>query len=100
MTQDPTTGIVNGLSSNPLFALPLSRSSSTSSIALETPFPTGTALSFGPFAINPNFDNSYVQDWNLTIQRQVTSTLGLEVAYVGVKGTHLQLSQNINQPFV
>jgi len=24
----------------------------------------------------------------------------LEVAYVGVKGTHLQLSQNINQPFV
>jgi hypothetical protein len=42
----------------------------------------------------------YAQDWNLTIQRQLTTTLGLEVAYVGMKATHLQLTQNINQPFV
>ena len=42
----------------------------------------------------------YAQDWNLTIQRQITSSLGLEVAYVGMKATHLQLNQNINQPFV
>jgi hypothetical protein len=42
----------------------------------------------------------YAQDWNLTIQRQITSSLGLEVAYVGMKATHLQLTQNINQPFV
>jgi hypothetical protein len=42
----------------------------------------------------------YAQDWNLTIQRQITSTLGLEVAYVGMKATHLQLLLNVNQPFV
>lgn len=100
MTQDPTTNIVTGLSSNPLFAVPLSLGSATNSISLEDPFPAGTGISLGPFAINPNFDNSYAQDWNLTIQRQLSSTLGVEVAYVGVKGTHLQLSQNINQPFV
>jgi hypothetical protein len=100
MTQDPTTNIVTGLSSNPLFAVPLSLGSSTNGITLENPFPAGSPTSLGPFAINPNFDDSYAQDWNLTIQRQVTSTLGLEVAYVGVKGTHLQLAQNINQPFV
>ena len=100
MTQDPTTNIVTGLSSNPLFAVPLSLGSATNSISLENPFPAGTGISLGPFAINPNFDNSYAQDWNLTIQRQLSSTLGVEVAYVGVKGTHLQLSQNINQPFV
>jgi hypothetical protein len=100
MTQDPTTNIVTGLSSNPPFALPISLGSASNSITLENPFPAGTGISLGPFAINPNFDNSYAQDWNLTIQRQITSTLGVEVAYVGVKGTHLQLLENVNQPFV
>ena len=100
MAQDPTTNIVNGLSSNPLFAVPISLGSSMNGITLENPFPAGTGISLGPFAINPNFDNAYVQDRNLTIQRQLSSTLGVEVAYVGVKGTHLQILQNINQPFV
>ena len=100
MTQSPTTNIVTGLSSNPLFALPVSLGSSTNAITLENPFPAGTGISLGPFAINPNFDDAYAQDWNLTIQRQLSSTLGVEVAYVGVKGTHLQILQNINQPFV
>src|SRR6266566_2269006 len=100
MTQDPTTNIVTGLSSNPLFAVPLSLSSASSSITLENPFPEGTGISLGPSAINSNFDDMYAQDWNLTIQRQITSNLGIEVAYVGLKATHLQLTQNINQPFV
>jgi hypothetical protein len=100
MTQAPTTNILNGLSSNPLFALPLNLGSSSNTITLENPFPAGTAISLGPFAINSNFDNAYAQDWNLTIQRQLSSTLGVEVAYVGVKGTHLQILQNINQPLV
>ena len=100
MTQAPTTNIVTGLSSNPLFAVPVNLGSASSSITLENPFPPGTGISLGPNAINPNFDNSYAQDWNLTIQRQLSSTVGVEVAYVGVKGTHLQLTQNINQPFV
>jgi hypothetical protein len=97
MAQDPTTNIVTGLSSNPPFALPLSASGS---ITLENPGAAVSSVSLGPSAINPNFNDMYAQDWNLTIQRQITSTLGVEVAYVGTKGTHLQLTQNINQPFV
>ncbi|MCU1318471.1 MAG: hypothetical protein JWN63_3793 [Candidatus Acidoferrum typicum] len=100
MTQDPTTNIVTGLSTNPLFALPISASSSSNSITLENPSAAVVGTSLGPAAINSNFNDAYAQDWNLTIQRQITSTLGLEVAYVGVKGTHLQLTQNINQPFL
>ena len=100
MTQDPTTNIVTGLSSNPLFAVPISLGSATNSITLENPFPAGSGISLGPFAVSPNFDDAYAQDWNLTIERQVTSSLGVEVAYVGTKGTHLQLAQNFNQPFV
>jgi hypothetical protein len=29
-----------------------------------------------------------IDSWNATVQRQVTSTMSLEVAYVGTKGTH------------
>ncbi len=95
MTQDPTTNIIIGLSGNPPFAIP---SSLSGSVTLENPGVRVTSL--GPASINPLFDDAYAQDWNLTIQRQLTPTLGLEVAYVGVKATHLQLTQNINQPFV
>jgi len=100
MTQDPTTNIVTGLSSNPPFALPLSVSSATSSITLENPSAAITGVSLGPSAINSSYDDMYAQDWNLTVQRQITPSLGIEVAYVGLKATHLQLTQNINQPFV
>jgi hypothetical protein len=101
LTQDPTTNIVTGLSSNPPFALPISASpSATTQLTLENPSSGVRAPSLGPASINPNFNDGYSQDWNLTIQRQITTSLGLEAAYVGVKGTHLQLNRNINQPFV
>ena len=100
LTQAPTTNTVTGLSSNPLFALPISASSATNSITIENPSAAVTSVSLGPSAINPGFDNMYAQDWNLTVQREITSNLGLEVGYVGLKATHLQLLQNINQPFV
>jgi hypothetical protein len=100
LTQAPTTNIVSGLSANPLFALPISASSATNSITIENPSAAVAGTSLGPAAINPNFDNMYAQDWNLTIQREITTTLGLQVGYVGLKATHLQLLQNINQPFV
>jgi len=100
MTQAPTTNIVSPLSSNPPFAVPISASSATNSITAENPSAAIVGTSLGPVVINPGFDNSYAQDWNLSIQREITQNLGLEVAYIGVKGTHLQLTQNINQPLV
>ena len=98
MTQDPTTNIVTGLSANPPFAIPISVSSGV--ITVENPGATLAGTSLGPAAINPNFNDMYAQDWNLTIDRQLTPSMGLSVAYVGLKGTHLQLNQNINQPLV
>jgi len=100
MTQAPTTNIITGLSGNPPFAVPIAASSATNAITAENPSAAVVGTSLGPASINPGFNNSYAQDWNLSVQRQITANLGLEVAYVGVKGTHLQLTQNINQPFV
>src|SRR5262249_33504284 len=100
LTQQPTINTITGLSGNPTFALPISVSSATSAITLENPSAAITGVSLGPAAIAPDFDSMYAQDWNLSIERQVTSTIEVSVAYVGTKGTHLQLTQNVNQPFV
>jgi hypothetical protein len=100
LSQDPTTNIVSPLSGNPPFAVPISVNSATNTITLENPSAAITGLSLGPSAIDPNFDNMYAQDWNLTVERQLASSLGLEVAYVGMKATHLQMTGNFNQPFV
>ena len=98
LTQDPTTNVVVGLSGNPPFAIPISISSGA--IAVENPGSSLGATSLGPAAINQNFNDMYSQDWNLTVERQLTSSVGLSMAYVGMKATHLQLNQNINQPLV
>jgi hypothetical protein len=100
LTQAPTTNIVTGLSGNPPFALPISASSATNNITIENPSAAVKGTSIGPAAINPGFNDMYAQDWNLTIQRELTPTVGVEVGYVGLKATHLQLTQNINQPFL
>jgi hypothetical protein len=100
MTQAPTTNIVSPLSSNPPFAVPISASSATNSITIENPSAAVVGTSLGPTVIAPGFDNMYAQDWNLTVQREISPSLGLEISYVGTKGTHLQLTQNLNQPFV
>jgi hypothetical protein len=39
----------------------------------------------------------YMQQWDFTIQRQVTGDLMLELAYVGNKGTHLPRTDYINR---
>ena len=38
-----------------------------------------------------------VQSWNLSTQTRLTPNMALDVAYVGSKGTHLTVPENINQ---
>ena len=44
-----------------------------------------------------DFDNAYMQSWNLNLQHQF-KPFALLVGYVGSKGTHLITRRNINQP--
>jgi hypothetical protein len=45
-----------------------------------------------------NHPEGYVQQWNLSLDRQLPGNISLIAAYVGSKGTHLaQYSQQINQ---
>ncbi len=44
-----------------------------------------------------NLRTPYVQNWNVTLQRQLGQTFSLEVRYVGNKGTKLIRGANINE---
>jgi len=93
LTDQPVTNIVTPLSSNPPFATPLSV---TGLVPITNAKPVaGAAIS--PNNVAADFDNSYIQSWNLNIQRELGRDLGVTIAYVGSKGTHLRLSRNINQ---
>ncbi len=70
---------------------------------LRNPFPEGRASTGGSGIQNVNgFDpdppTAYMQQWNLTIERDLGNGQALEVGYVGAKGTHLQRRYNLNQP--
>ncbi|MDE0628713.1 MAG: carboxypeptidase regulatory-like domain-containing protein [Bryobacterales bacterium] len=70
---------------------------------LANPFPTGRARTGGSGIQNVNgFDpdppTAYMQQWNLTVERDLGRGQALEIGYVGAKGTHLQRRYNLNQP--
>ncbi len=56
----------------------------------------GRTFGLAPTTINPKFKDPYVQSWNLNVEQQITPTLGLTLAYVGSKGTHLRIARNMN----
>jgi len=77
-------------------------------------FSTSTAKPFTHFAtlatdaaasgasvstVDQNYNNGYVQSYNLNIQQEITPSTSVMVGYFGSKGTHLRQNININQPF-
>lgn len=94
LTDEPVTGIITGLNSNPPFSQPVT--STSAGLKLTNANSAGSNTT-SPAAIDPNFDNPYVQSYNLNIEEQLTPSTGLTVGYIGSKGTHLRIARNINQ---
>ena len=61
--------------------------------------PTATAgLGQGVFAVDSTLGSGYVQQWNVSVQRELTTNTWIEVAYVGSKITHVGIPDtNLNQ---
>lgn len=61
------------------------------------PAPPGTSLGARTrlaqqvFAVEPERDNPYNQQWNLVFQRELTKNTVLDIAYVGSKAVHLPI---------
>ena len=49
-------------------------------------------------AERPTPSDTYIQQWNFAVQRQLTANTSLDLAYVGNKSTHLNQELSINDP--
>ena len=104
-------GIGNAPGTAPFAAAPFSQSfnNSGSSNALSTlqqPVPQAT-LGFIPRTpttqlsdrvAGPVYKVALLQNWNLSVQYRFSSTVSLDVGYVGSQGDHLILGYGLNQP--
>ena len=95
LTDQPVTNVVTPLSSNPPLATPLTF---TGPVTFTNAVLVAGAAGLAPANVDPNFDNAYVQSWNLNVQREIGRDLAVTIGYFGTKGTHLRISRNINQP--
>jgi len=60
---------------------------------------TGQAVFLLPvtgWSIDPNFPNAYVEQYSLSIQRQLPENMGLEVSYIGSAGRKLSQGIQVN----
>jgi hypothetical protein len=69
-------------------------------LVLDDPFPSdyplsipGSALGFDRWLRTP-----YLQQWNLSVERQLGGSSLIEIAYVGSKGSKILSARDINQP--
>ena len=90
----PMTSIVTGLGGNPPLAVPLTFSGT---IRLNNAITLAGPAGLAPVSIDRDYDNAYVQSWNVNVQRELFKTAWM-IGYIGSKGTHLITRRNINQP--
>jgi len=95
LTDQPMTSLVTPLIGNPPLAVPLTF---TGSIRLDNAINLARVAGLAPQTIDHDFDNAYLQSWNVNLQHELTSNLALMVGYFGSKGSHLITRRNINQP--
>ena len=94
-TDQPMTSIVIGTSTNPPLAVPLTF---TGPIRLDNAINLAGPSGLAPQSIAQDFDNAYLQSWNLNVQREMFRNVAFSIGYYGSKGTHLISRRNLNQP--
>jgi outer membrane receptor protein involved in Fe transport len=95
LVDQPVTNAVTGTAANPPLANPLTF---TGAIRFDNALAVAGPSGLAPATIDNNFENAYVQSWNLNVQREIFSNMALSLGYFGSKGTNLRVSRNINQP--
>jgi Carboxypeptidase regulatory-like domain len=101
LADQPVTNLITGASTNPPLADPRSFSPPASNPGLRATFSNALAAAavagLAPTSVDGDFENAYVQSWNLNVQHEITPTLGVTIGYFGSKGTQLRIQRNINQ---
>jgi Carboxypeptidase regulatory-like domain len=72
-------------------------------IFFNDPFALASTANTLPFAVSndQNMKDSYIQQWNVTLQHKLPASIVIDVAYVGTKGTRLIVTYpDLNMPLV
>jgi len=93
----PVTNSITPLAGNPPLAFPEIASSQLNAISFHNFQQLAGASGLAPGTINQAFQNPYVQNWNLNVQREITPSLAIMAGYFGSKGTNLRIARNVNQ---
>ncbi len=91
--------IVQNLAAQPPFSFTQTNAApatGASPYTMANGFPTTTATS-NNYGVDPNYRVAYVQMWNLNVQRELSSTVLLNVGYTGSKGTALDMLRAPNR---
>ena len=94
LADQPVTNSVTGPAANPPLATPLTFNGA---VRFDNALTVGRAAGLAPSSINQEFNNGYVQSYNLNLQREISSSMSVQIGYFGSKGTHLRISRNVNQ---
>ena len=104
LADQPVTNLVTGNAANPPFAtavaLPANSTTQLFNASCQVGCNAVPGSTISPSSSDPEFDNAYIQSWNLNVQRELRQGLALTVGYYGSKGTHLRLTRNLNQIFL
>jgi hypothetical protein len=94
MVDMPVTNVVTGTSANPPLATPLTFAGN---IRLESAAATALASGLAPTSVDPNFQSGRMQTWNVNVEQQIGSSLGVMIGYFGSHGDRLRITRNVNQ---
>src|SRR4029078_3681361 len=62
------------------------------------PFTPDAGLGQGVFSVDRDLGSGYVQQWNVSVQREITRDIAIELAYTGSKITHVGIPDtDLNQ---
>ena len=108
MSDQPLSGAVTGLSSNPPFTTKVSYTANAVTCAPAavgcTPlipqsqlYAAAAAAAISVSAVQPDFKNATTQTYNLNLQHQLPAGVAASLGFYGSGGRHLRMTENINQ---
>ncbi len=98
----PTPSVANHCSPVPAQIIKVGSTAPSCYVSADQGFPTGLVTTFNPATDNITWvpkdrPDSYVENYFLSVQRQLTKNTLLDIAYVGNHGLHLEGFINANQ---
>jgi len=96
LVDQPVSGVVTGMASNPPFSTAVSYNSATP-IPLNALYADAKASGISLYGVNPNYKNAYIESFNMNLQQALPWGMIAQIYYDGSVGRHLEVESNINQ---